>query len=145
MTSPARHARGGARRRDERGSASVETVLMMPLLVMFLLLYAAVHRGADARALIDAAAGQAARAATLGPAVSAPVRARQAIDQVLARSHECPDPAIEIHSDSAVIGGSETVQITCRVPLADLALPGLPGHATLTTSATAPRDSYTGV
>lgn len=135
-------ARRGTRHRSEQGSAAVETVLMMPLLLAFLLLYAALHRGTDARALIDEAAGQAARAATLGPAATAQTRALHTADATLGSSPTCPDPGVSVHSDATTLGGSETVQITCHVPLTDLALPGMPGHLTLTGSATAPRDPY---
>lgn len=131
------------RRRDEQGSASIEAVLMMPLLIAFLLLYAALQRGTDARALIDEAAGQAARAATLGPATTASARAVQTADATLGASPTCPDPDVTVKSNAAALGGSESVQITCHVPLADLALPGTPGHLTLTGTATAPRDPFT--
>lgn len=131
------------RRRDEQGSASVEAVLMMPLLIGFLLLYAALHRGTDARALIDEAAGQAARAATLGPATTASARAVQTVDATLSGSPTCPDPVVAVRNNAAALGGSESVQITCHVPLSDLAVPGMPGHLTLTGTATAPRDPFT--
>lgn len=138
---PAQH---GTRRcrRDERGSATVETVLLMPLLVGFLLLYAALHRGTDARALIDEAAGQAARAATLGPAASAQTRALHAADATLDGAASCPNPDVTVRTDTQALGGSESVQITCHIPLGDLAMPGIPGHLTLTGTATAPRDPY---
>lgn len=132
----------GAMPRDERGSATVETVLMMPLLVIFLLMFAALHRGADARALIDAAAGQAARAATLGPDTTAQTRALETAEATLAGSRDCPAPSIDVYEDTAALGGSETVHITCHVPLADLALPDMPGHLTLTGTATSPRDPF---
>lgn len=133
---------GRPRLRDERGSASVETVLMMPLLIMFLLLFAALHRGTDARALVSEAAGQAARAATLGPASTAQARALKTAEATLKDSSTCPDPGITVRSNTTQLGGSETVQITCHVPLSDLALPGMPGHVTLTGVATSPRDPF---
>jgi hypothetical protein len=49
---------------------------------------------------------------------------------------------VNVRTDARALGGSETVQITCHVPLSDLALPGMPGHLTLTGTATAPRDPY---
>ncbi|WP_084316567.1 TadE/TadG family type IV pilus assembly protein [Actinospica robiniae] len=142
MRRPHAAHRSGPRSRDDRGSASVEAVLIMPLLIMFLLLFAALHRGTDARSLVSEAAGQAARAATLGPASSAQARALRSAETTLRGSSTCPDPGIAVHNNAAALGGSETVQITCHVPLADLALPGMPGHITLVGTATSPRDPF---
>lgn len=143
MNSSKADPRRRSRQRNERGSASIETVLLMPLLIGFLLLYAALHRGTDARSLIDEAAGQAARAATLGPVGTARERALQTADATLRGSATCPKPAVTLDNNTAVLGGSASVQITCRVPLSDLAVPGMPGHLTLTGTATAPRDPFT--
>ena len=143
MTSPDTDTHRRSRQRNERGSAAIETLLLMPLLIGFLLLYAALHRGTDARSLITEAAGQAARSATLGPAGTARERALLTADATLSDATTCPKPAVTVTNNTAVLGGSESVRITCHVPLADLALPGMPGHLTLTGTATAPRDPFT--
>ena len=42
-------------------------------------------------------------------------------------------------------GGYVTVTVVCQVPLADLAVPGLPGSTTVRASSTAPIDPYRSV
>jgi hypothetical protein len=124
----ARHlpARLRARRKDS-GSAAAELVLITPLLIVILLFIVAAGRLVDARQQVDSAAMQAARAASL------------------ASEHiTCNPLAVSPDTTAFRPGGQVTVQVTCTVSLAGLALLHVPGSQTLTAQFTSPIDVYRG-
>ena len=138
-------ARLRARRRDG-GSAAAELVLITPLLILILLLIVAAGRLVNARLQVDSAAMQAARAASLArdPATAA-AQADATARAALASEHITCDP-LAVSPDTSAFrpGGQVTVQVTCTVSLAGLALLHLPGTQTLTARFTSPIDVYRG-
>jgi Flp pilus assembly protein TadG len=140
-----RHARRRTRARDG-GSAAAELVLVTPLLIVVLLLIVAAGRLVDARLQVDSAARQAARAASLArdPAAAA-AQADATAQAALASEHITCDP-LAVSPDTAAFrpGGQVTVQVTCTVSLAGLALLYVPGSQTLTARFTSPIDVYRG-
>lgn len=140
-----RHARRRTRARDG-GSAAAELVLVTPLLIVVLLLIVATGRLVDARLQVDSAAMQAARAASLARDPAAAVSQADATAQAaLASEHITCDP-LQVSPDTAAFhpGGQVTVQVTCTVSLAGLALLHVPGSQALTARATSPIDVYRG-
>lgn len=138
-------ARTGPRsRRRDAGSASVEMVLITPLIVLLLLLAVAMSRMVAARIDTDASAQQAARAASLARDPGAADRAaRQAAESTLAgEGRTCG--SIQVSTDAAAFraGGIARVTVTCTTTLSDLGLP-LPGHHDSTSRAAAPVDTFT--
>jgi len=138
--------RGRARARDgERGSASAQFVLLTPVLVLFLLLFLGIGRLTHARALVNDAAAQAARAATLnyinpGQATAA---AQQAAAAALAEGGlSCASDTVTVDTGNDRPGGTITVQLACHVTLAQAVAAGFPGSATITASFTSPVDIY---
>ncbi|MFJ8015007.1 TadE family protein [Streptomyces sp. NPDC096339] len=137
--------RGGER---ERGSLSLEAVMLFPALIMVLLLVVAFGRVTSSHNAVDTAARNAARAASLERNGGAASSAGQATaNRVLGQQGlRCNSTSVSISTGgfSARIGerASTTVTVTCVVNLSDIALPGLPGAKTLTGSFTSPIDSY---
>jgi len=146
VTAVACPARPHARRLQsrERGSAAAELVLVTPFLFLLLLFAVAVGRLVQARLDVDSAAQQAARAASLArtPA-AASAQATQVARAALAGQSVSCDPAV-ITPDTGHFtpGGEVTVQVTCTVRLSDLSLLHVPGTETITSTFTAPIDTY---
>ena len=138
----------GCCRRPDRGSAALELVVLAPIMLALLALVIAAGRTTVAQGSVDAAARDAARQAS----ISLTPAAAQAAGQASARSAlrqdglDCsPVVLIDTSQFTSVPAGlpaSVTATISCAVPLADLALPGLPGTATLSASFTSPLDVY---
>lgn len=130
--------------RDERGSASLELVLLTPALVLLLLLVAAGGRLEQARGQLDGTAREAARAASI--ARSAPNAESDA--QALATQRlgdegiTCADLSVATDTSNFRAGGFVTTTVSCRVDLSDLFGLALPGSRTMTATATEPIDVY---
>jgi len=133
------------KRQRERGSAPVELVILTPVLILFLLLYLGFGRISRAEQLVNDAAAQAARAATLnylnpGQAAAA---AQQAAAQALAQGGlACTSDQVSVDTGNDRPGGSITVHLACNTDLSQAVAAGLPGSVTLTASSTSPIDVY---
>jgi Flp pilus assembly protein TadG len=135
------------RSRDDRGSLTVELVVLTPVVVMFALATLAFGRLTQARQQVVEAAQAGAQAAAVG---SNPLQAQQAAQSaaetgILASAHTCANPQINTDVAHFVPGGYVVVQVTCHVQLSDLLVPGLPGATTVQASSTAPLDPYRSV
>jgi Flp pilus assembly protein TadG len=122
------------RRRDERGLATVELVLMTPVLFLVLSFLVVAGRLTTVRGDVAAAARDAARAASR--AATFEQATQEATDTAEAslggRDVTCRDLAVELENPSAFhAGGTVTVRVACDVSLADVAIPGLPGAHTI--------------
>lgn len=131
-----------ARVRDERGSMSVEVVLMVPILVMFTMLVLAGGRYVAVRADIDAAARDAARAASFERSESA----ARAAALAAANDSDVDDSfsACEVASIAGdfAAGGVVDVTVRCRVSNEGLGLVGLFGSRDFEADSSAPIDQY---
>jgi len=130
----------------ERGSATVELVLLAPVLLLLLWFLVYCGRLSDTRLQIEDAAHQAARAATLHPTAPAAAEAARttaatALDEA---GITCRDLTVTTHGTLAN-GTTVTVDVTCTVDLHDLALLQVPGTLALTARAAAPVDLYRSV
>lgn len=129
-------------RERERGSMSVEVVLMVPILVMFLMLVLAGGRYVAVRADIESAARDAARAASFersqSEAFSAAYAAANASD-VDDRFSEC---VVSDITGSFEAGGVVEVSVRCRVSNNGLGFIGLNGSDDFEASSSAPIDQY---
>lgn len=136
-----------ARPDSERGSAAVELVLVTPLLIVMLLFVAFGGRMVMARGDIDAAARDAARAASLARSpAAADQAARDAADASLAaRQAPCADLDVRTDTSGFRPGGTVAVTVTCHLSLGDLALLAVPASRALTGHAVAPVDAYRGI
>jgi Flp pilus assembly protein TadG len=140
-----RRARRRARARDG-GSAAAELVLVTPLLIVVLMLIVAAGRLVDARLQVDSAARQAARAASIARDPAAAVAQADATARAALASEHITCSSLTVSPDTAAFrpGGQVTVQVTCTVSLAGLALLHIPGAQTLTARFTSPIDVYRG-
>lgn len=94
-----------------RGSATVELVLLTPVLMLFTVLAAQVGRDADAAAMVRLAADHAARSASMVRRTAMVSVAQVAANDVLqSRGAHCDDPKVAV----AVTDVDVAVEVTCR-------------------------------
>ena len=144
-TATQRGQRGSLRRNRERGSATGELVLLTPLLILFVLFIIGLGRLAHARALVNDAAAQAARAASLqylSPGQAAIAAQQTATGALASAGLACASESATVDTGSDHPGGTITVTLTCRVDLSQEITAGFPGTQTLTVTFTSPIDTY---
>lgn len=130
--------------RTESGSASLELALITPVLLLVLMTVVGLGRLGQARAQIDAAAAQAARAATTA---RTPIEATSRAERQLSAALGGPVCAqLDTSVDTAGFhpGGMVAVDVACLVPLRALTGLGLPGAKLLETRAISVVDAYRG-
>jgi Flp pilus assembly protein TadG len=143
----ARGASSRCRRPGEEGSAALELVILAPVLLALLGLVIAAGHTAIAQGSVDAAARDAARQASIALTPAAARLAGEVSAQAALRRDglDCsPDVVVDTGQFSIPPGQPAvvTATVTCRVSLASLALPGLPGTARLRGTFTSPLDIY---
>ena len=144
-----RHLVGMAGRlRGDRGSEAIQAAIVTPLLIGFLCMAIAAGRLVISGGKVDAAAEDAARAASIQ---RTPAAAQAAADTAAAKSLNDQGircTATSVHVDTGGLAvpvgqvGYVHVTVTCTVDWSDLLLPGAPGHKTLSSSATSTVDAY---
>jgi hypothetical protein len=144
--------RGGT----DAGSATVELVLVAPVLVVFLLFMVFAGRVVVAMGEVEAAARDAARAASLSRSAHA---AQVAADRTAAadlfgnRLAACERVAVEVDASgfephqtpTGAIAGVVAVSVRCQMHTSDLSLLGLRGSRAVERRATAPVDAFRGI
>lgn len=105
-------ARGRRTRRGERGSFSVELAVLAPTLLVVISFIISVGRVTEGRALVQGAARDAARAATINHNGNAAGAAQDAYQRATA-GRDC-EPLI-LNPQVPVPGGTVTATVTCRV------------------------------
>lgn len=135
-------------RSAQRGSATLELAMLTPALLALLGLVVAAGRIEVAAGAVEQAAAAAARAASLA---RTPGQAQAAAGQAAAgslRDQGITCGRLELTVDTrgftVTVGQPARVEvrIVCRLPLADLAVPGLPGTKTLSARVASPLDRY---
>lgn len=132
----------------DRGSASVETVIIAPAFVLFIGLLVFAARMGMAHQSVEAAAFEAARSASLARTATEARAASQAgASATLAnQSLRCQSTnvSVDLAGFAAPIGTAGSVQatVTCVVDLSSVSLPGVPGTRVVTATATSPIDTY---
>ena len=131
----------------ERGSATTELVLLTPVLIIVLLFVVALGRVASAHQEVDAAARDAARAATNArSAQSARIDGTDAArTSLVAGGVTCRTLTVDVDTTDFRPGGLVTATVACTLELGDLAGLRLPANRTMTSSFTAPVDEFRGV
>lgn len=137
-----------ARVRDERGSTSIELVILGPAFVLLLAMLIIGGRVAIAKQAIGNAASEAARSATLSRGEdAATTNAQRAADEYLAEQDlQCrgtPAVTVDLAAFRTDPGTPAEVAVTvsCQVDISGVEIPGL-GDVTLEGSATSPLDVY---
>jgi Flp pilus assembly protein TadG len=132
----------------EEGAASLELVVLTPVLVLLLGLLVLAGRVALARTSIEQAADEAARSASIARTAGGARRAAEngAVRALAQQSLRCSrvDVTVDVGGFAVPVGQPARVRatVTCVVALGDLALPGFPGSRTVTATAVSPLDTY---
>lgn len=133
---------------EDRGSATLELAVSAPVLLLLFALVIVAGRVSQAHQVVEAAAGEAARAATAARDVgSARARAASAVAAALdSAGMACRSTSTQVDTSQwAVPVGRParvTVTVSCQVMLSDLTMPGLPGSRSVTGSAGSALDTY---
>lgn len=132
--------------RGERGSVSVELVLLTPVLVGLLCLTVAFGRIQNARADIEAAGRVAARAASIERTATAARRAgeRAATAELTASGYRCDHLVVEVDTGGFAAGASVSSSVSCTLHLADVTGMGIPSAYTFTARFSEPIDRFRG-
>ena len=136
------------RRRNERGSASVEAAIGVPAFMLFVGLIIFGGRTATTHQALESAAADAARSASIERAAPAAQHAaEQAARSSLSNQQiHCLsiDVAVDAGGFQTAVGQDATVavSVTCRLDLSDLAVPGVPGSRTLRATMSSPIDTW---
>jgi Flp pilus assembly protein TadG len=132
------------RARGEEGSASLELVLVMPVLLLLLGFAVAGGRLVEAHMAVDGAAGDAARAASLAfSSTQAEAAARSTAGSDLAgHGLACSALSVAVDTTDFVPGGSVGVQLSCTAQLSNLVPGVLFGHRTVSAHAASVIDTY---
>lgn len=120
---------------------------MAPLFIAMLLFVVGLGRLASTREIVDGAARDAARQASIrrSPDRAAAEARRVATDTLAGRDVTCRDLAVDVDTSDFRPGGSVGVDVACKVALGDVALAGLPGERWVRRSFVAPVDRFRGV
>lgn len=128
----------------ERGSAAVELVLITPVLVLLMLLAVGAGRVAQARADVDAAARDAARAGSLarGPDSARDAGRTAAAARLREGGVTCRSLDVSLDTGSFRPGGLVAATVTCAVDLGDLASLRVPAYRTVSSTFSEPVDTF---
>ena len=137
-----------SRRQDERGSATLELVIVIPATLLIISAVIMAGRLALANQAIQAVAYDTARAASVArDRAAATSDANRVAGFTLASNGlSCLSTTINVDTSgferSAGQAATVTTTVTCTLSLGDLSLPGVPGTVTLTADASSPIDTY---
>lgn len=139
----------GTRTRD-RGSATVETIIAIPGLMLVAMVVVLAGRLVNADAAVEGAARDAARGASVARTASqARIDGTQLATETL-RQGGVPCSSTSVTINTAGFGvpvgrmGLVTASVTCTVPLADLTIPGIPGSRVLRKTFSSPIEPHRG-
>ena len=133
--------------RDERGLATVEFVLMTPVLFLVLSFLVVAGRLTTVRGDVAAASRDAARAASRAATYEqATFEARRTAEASLGgRDVTCKNLSVTLGDPvTFAAGGTVAATVTCDVSLADVAIPGLPGERRISDDSVEVIDVYRG-
>lgn len=149
-TSPTLTPRTTRPRAGDRGSASVEAVIGVPAFLLLVGLLVLGGRTAITHQDVQAAAADAARAASIARTqTAARTDATTAARASLTNQHlDCATTTVtlDLSAFSTPVGtpGQVSATINCALRLGDLGLPGVTGTKTITATMTSPLDTYRG-
>lgn len=132
----------------ERGSEAIEAAIGIPAFMLFVALIMAGGRLAIAHQAVESAAADGARSASIarsqGEAHGAATSAAGA--SLANQGLSCVSRAVSVDTSGFIVpvgtAGSVSVTVSCVVNLSDVAVPGLPGTKTITSTSVSPVDTY---
>jgi Flp pilus assembly protein TadG len=148
FTDSKRHCRrafGLRRVQGDRGAfAALELVIIVSFVIVMLLLVVGFGRVSRGRQLVDQAAQAASRAASLSSSPTSAIKAAKnaAVQTLSGGGLSCASMSLELDTSQFHAGGEVVARVTCRADLSGLAMAGVPGAVTLTSSSTSPLETY---
>lgn len=136
------------RPREDEGSATLELTILAPALLVVLSLAILAGRIETTSAVVEHAAAASARDASLArtPTAARAAALSTAKDSLDSQGVDCRSLNVAVDTGGFQVraGTASVVRVTvdCVVPLADLALPGVPGTRSVKASMTSPLDTY---
>ncbi|WP_232550073.1 TadE/TadG family type IV pilus assembly protein [Propioniciclava soli] len=136
------------RKLRERGSATIEALMVVPVIAVFFALTVLGGRLAITHQAVQAAAADAARSASIARTASAASFGGQAAGYagLANQGLTCSPAAVRVDTSqfNRPVGTPATITatISCHVPTSDLSLPGVPGTMLVEASQTSPLDTY---
>ncbi|MFI6320560.1 TadE/TadG family type IV pilus assembly protein [Nonomuraea sp. NPDC050556] len=125
----------------ERGSMAVETVLLAPVLLIFILFLVGAAVMVESQGEVNGAARDAARAASVMRDLGAAERAAGEVARS-SLSGACKSPAVNMAGTNWTQGGQVRVQVTCQLDLGAVAGFGFSASKEMTASAVAPLEQF---
>ena len=126
----------------ERGTMSIEMVVLVPVLLLITMVAVAGGRIVSAQGMVEAASRDAARAASMERSVgAASTAANRSLSQADTANASC-SAGVDVGGFRR--GGAVTVSVSCRVKLSDLGLVFLPGTTVVKAESSAPVDQWRG-
>jgi Flp pilus assembly protein TadG len=145
---PHRGGAGDAAGAGDAGDATLELVILAPVVLILIGLLIAGGRASVAQGAVDAAARDAARQASIArtPSEAEATAIASARFELRQDSLNCT-PVVHVTAAAAFavpVGEPSQIvaRVSCTVPLSGLLVPGLPGSKTLTASFASPLDPY---
>lgn len=134
------------RARRDRGSITVEVVIVTPVAILLLCLVAFVGRTASAREQVNESARDAARAASFerDPLAAEAAAHDAAASSLTASDTRCARTDVQVDVTSFGPDGQVAVSVTCEIPLSDLGLLGITGTREVTARSVSVLDTYRG-
>lgn len=132
--------------RGDRGSASGELIVMVPMVMLLLGFAVMVGRLGTTQQDVTSASRDAARAAALRqyPAAATADATTAATETLSRRDVACELLTVDVDTSQLDPGGTVTATVTCRVGLGDVVGLGIGGSRTVTATSTSPVDTYRG-
>lgn len=126
------------------GSMALEWAIAMPVAIVLLLAIVALGRYSHSGIVVEQAAAAAARSASL---TSSPGAARTAAQQAASATLDgaglaCAGLSAEVDTSQFRAGGQVSVTVTCTADLSELALAGVPGSTSVSSTAAAPLETF---
>ena len=127
---------------SERGTMSIEMVVLVPVLLLITMVAVAGGRIVSAQGMVEAASRDAARAASMERSVgAASTAANRSLSQADTANASC-SAGVDVGGFRR--GGAVTVSVSCRVKLSDLGLVFLPGTTVVKAESSARVDQWRG-
>lgn len=128
----------------DQGSSIIELAIVTPIVIVLLLMMVALGRYSHNKILVEQASAAAARAASLTSSPGQAQRAAQDAAQgtLAGAGLACAQMTAFVDTSTFRPGGQVSVTVTCTADLSALALAGVPGSASLTSSSAAPLETF---